>query len=381
MEENEKMNILVLGASGAGKSTLIKAISGTEVITGVGEGNTQKIDVYESATWPIRCIDTKGFEYNIFEQWKTIHQVKKYTKEQISNKENSSEIGIDAIWYCIEGTARRTFSHNINLMNKAIKGWKNIPVFAVITKSYSEVDIPENIEAVKQAFSKSKNINLKEIIPVVAEEYVINEEMTVAPKGIEELCIQTLDCLNEAKKINKNNRDRMVLEQKRFTANGVVVGATTSAAVIGAVPIPFPDSIILMPLETGLTKLIFKIYKVNYSVELVTAIVGSTMITTVAKSILKAIPLAGAVANGVVAGAIVFALGESVIAASEAIYNGKLEPTKINEMVEYISEKVKENAIIGATISYFEQNKDKMQDKKPKEILDEIMKSTKNKKK
>ena len=381
MEENEKMNILVLGASGAGKSTLIKAISGTEVITGVGEGNTQKIDVYESATWPIRCIDTKGFEYNIFEQWKTIHQVKKYTKEQISNKENSSEIGIDAIWYCIEGTARRTFSHNINLMNKAIKGWKNIPVFAVITKSYSEVDIPENIEAVKQAFSKSKNINLKEIIPVVAEEYVINEEMTVAPKGIEELCIQTLDCLDEAKKINKNNRDRMVLEQKRFTANGVVVGATTSAAVIGAVPIPFPDSIILMPLETGLTKLIFKIYKVNYSVELVTAIVGSTMITTVAKSILKAIPLAGAVANGVVAGAIVFALGESVIAASEAIYNGKLEPTKINEMVEYISEKVKENAIIGATISYFEQNKDKMQDKKPKEILDEIMKSTKNKKK
>ena len=105
------------------------------------------------------------------------------------------------------------------------------------------------------------------------------------------------------------------------------------------------------------------------------------MITTVAKSILKAIPLAGAVANGVVAGAIVFALGESVIAASEAIYNGKLEPTKINEMVEYISEKVKENPIIGATISYFEQNKDKMQDKKPKEILDEIMKSTKNKKK
>ncbi len=379
MEESEKMNILVLGASGAGKSTLIKAISGTEVITGVGEGNTQKIDVYESTTWPIRCIDTKGFEYNIFEQWKTIHQVKKYTKEQISNKENSSEIGIDAIWYCIEGTARRTFSHNINLMNKAIKGWKNIPVFAVITKSYSEVDIPENIEAVKQAFAKSKNINLKKIIPVVAEEYVINEEITVAPKGIEELCIQTLDCLDEAKKINKTNRDRMILEQKRFTANGAVVGATTSAVVIGAVPIPFPDSIILMPLETGLTKLIFKIYKVNYSVELVTAIVGSTMITTVAKSILKAIPIAGAVANGVVAGAIVFALGQSVIAASEAIYNGKLEPTKINEMVEFVGEKVKENAIVGATISYFEQNKDKIQDKKPKEILDEIMKSIKSK--
>lgn len=380
MEENKKMNVLVLGGSGAGKSTLIKSISGTEVMTGVGEGNTQRIDVYESTTWPLRCIDTKGFEYNILEQWKTIHQVKKYTKQQISGKENSGDVGVDAVWYCIEGTARRTFSHNIGLMNKAIKGWKNIPVFAVITKSYSEKDIPENIEAVQQAFAKSGSVNLKKIIPVVAEEYVINEEVKVAPKGIDELCLQTLDCIDEAKKINQENRDRMVLEQKRFTANGAVVGATTSAVVVGAVPVPFPDSVVLVPLETGLTKFIFKIYGVNYSIELVTAIVGSTMITTVAKSILKAIPIAGAVANGVVAGAIVFALGESVIAAAEAIYTGKLDPTKINETVEFISEKVKTNAVVGATISYFEQNADKLKDKKPKEILDSILKNIKTKK-
>lgn len=381
MEENKKMNVLVLGGSGAGKSTLIKSISGTEVMTGVGEGNTQRIDVYESTTWPLRCIDTKGFEYNILEQWKTIHQVKKYTKQQLSGKENSGDVGVDAVWYCIEGTARRTFSHNIGLMNKAIKGWKNIPVFAVITKSYSEKDIPENIEAVQQAFAKSGGVNLKKIIPVVAEEYVINEEVKVAPKGIDELCLQTLDCIDEAKKINQENRDRMVLEQKRFTANGAVVGATTSAVVIGAVPVPFPDSVVLVPLETGLTKLIFKIYGVNYSIELVTAIVGSTMITTVAKSILKAIPIAGAVANGVVAGAIVFALGESVIAAAEAIYTGKLDPTKINETVEFISEKVKTNAVVGATISYFEQNADKLKDKKPKEIFDSILKSVNKKQK
>ena len=81
------------------------------------------IDVYESDTWSIRCIDTKGFEYNIFEQWKTIRQVKKYTKSQLVNKEETqnNEIGVDAVWYCVEGTARRTFTHNITLMNKAIK--------------------------------------------------------------------------------------------------------------------------------------------------------------------------------------------------------------------------------------------------------------------
>ncbi len=375
MEEKRKMNVLVIGVSGAGKSTLIKAISGIEVKTGIGEGNTQKIDIYESNTWPIRCIDTKGFEYSILEQWKTIHQVKKYTKEQISNKNSIANLGIDVVWYCIEGTAKRTFAHNIGLMNKAIRGWKNIPVFAVITKSYSEIDIQENIEAVQEAFTKSAGINLKKIIPVVAEEYAINEEIKVEPKGIEELCLQTLDSIEEAKQINQENRERMVLEQKRFTANSIVVGYTTSAAVIGAVPVPFPDSVILIPLETGLTKLIFKVYRIDYSLELVTGIVGSTIITTVAKSILKAIPIAGSVANGVVAGAIVFALGEAVIAASEAIYAGKTDPSKINEVVEFVSDKIKNSAIVGATIAYFEEHADKLKDKKPKEIFEDIKKS------
>lgn len=375
MEEKRKMNVLVIGVSGAGKSTLIKAISGIEVMTGVGEGNTQKIDVYESNTWPIRFIDTKGFEYNIWEQWKTIHQIKKYTKQQISGKNNMENLGIDVVWYCIEGTSRRTFTHNIGLMNKAIRGWRNIPVFAVITKSYSEIDIQENIEEVQQAFAKCERINLKKIIPVVAEEYEINEEVKVAPTGIEELCLQTLDCIEEAKEINQENRDRMVLEQKRFTANSIVAGATTSAAVIGAVPVQFPDSMILIPLETGLTKLIFKVYGVDYSLELVTGIVGSTMITTVAKSILKAIPIAGSVANGVVAGAIVFVLGEAVITASETMYSGKLDPSKINEVVEFVSDKIKNSAIVGATITYLEENANKLKDKKSKDIFEDIKKS------
>ncbi len=203
-ENIRKMNILVLGNSGAGKSTLIRAISGTEIQTGVGAGNTQKIDVYESETWPLRCIDTKGFEYSRIEQMKTIWQVKKFTREQValSQSEEGKGVGIDAVWYCIEGTARRTFTYNIEMMNRAVKNWKNVPVFAVITKLYSESDMQENIEAVSTAFAQGKRGNLQKIIPVVAESYRINEEMVVDPKGIAELCNATLDCLDEAKRIS-----------------------------------------------------------------------------------------------------------------------------------------------------------------------------------
>lgn len=378
MEEEKMMNVLVLGASGAGKSTLIKAISGTEVMTGVGEGNTPRIQVYESQTWPIRFIDTKGFEYNVFKQLQTIHQIKKYTKQQASETDENNP-GIDAVWYCVDGTVRRMFADNIELMNKAIKGWKNVPVFSVLTKSYSEKDIPENIEAIQQAFAKSKSVNLKKIIPVVAEEYAINDEVTVMPKGIEELCVQTLDCVDEAKAINKENRERMVLLQKRYTANAVTAGAAGSAAVVGAIPFDFADAIVLVPLETALTKGIFKVYGVNFSGELVSGIVGSAIITNIAKGIIKAltgkIPVAGAVLNGIVAAVVVEALGQSVIAASEAIYKGKLDSTQIDMVVDFVMEKTKENKIIGASVAYLESNADKLQGKKAKDIFEAIKNS------
>ncbi len=381
METNRKMNVLVLGASGAGKSTLIKAISGTEVITGVGEGNTQKISVYESETWPIRLIDTKGFEYNLFKQGETIRQVKKYLKEQVKDGQGDDR-GLDAVWYCVEGTARRMFTHNIELMNKSIKGWKNVPVFAVITKSYSEIDIPENIDAVNKAFAKTKHINLKGVIPVVAEEYHINDEVSVEPKNIGELCVATINCMEEAKEIAKENLDRMVLEQKRYTANAVTAGAAATAAVVGAVPFEFADAVLLVPLETSLTKGIFKVYGVDFSGQLISGIVGSAMITNIAKGILKVatdkIPVAGAILNGTVAAVIVEALGQAIIAASESMYKGQLDPQKIDAVVDYIGDKVKESKYVGSTVTYLEENANKLQGKKAKDLYLAIKGSIEN---
>lgn len=384
MNKKEKMNVLVLGASGAGKSTLIKAVSGAKIMTGVGEGNTEKIDVYDSETWPLRFIDTKGFEYNFFAQRKTIRQVKQYTSEQVKSEDKkkvSDSVGIDAVWYCVEGTARRTFSHNIELMSKAIKGWKDVPVFAVITKSYSESDIPENVQAVATSFANVKKVNLQKIIPVVAEEYRINDEVSVSPFGIDELCSETLECADTAKLINKANRTRMVLEQKRFTANIIVATATTSATVIGAVPINFADAAILVPLETALTKSIFKVYNVKFSADMVAAIVGSAAITNIAKAAitpLKALPVAGAVINGAVAGAIVLALGEAVIATSQAIHTGKIDPSKADEVMKSIESKLTESKVVGELIKFMNENVKDLSGKNAKEIIAAFLDVTKN---
>lgn len=171
----------------------------------------------------------------------------------------------------------------------------------------------------------------------------------------------------------------MIIEQKRYTSNALVAGATTSAVVIGAVPFNFADAALLVPLETGLTKGIFKIYGIKFSGELVTAIVGSTLITNIAKSVLKQltdkIPVAGQVLNGTIAGIFVLVLGEAVIAATEAIYTGKLDSSQIDAVVTFIVDKIKNNAVIGTSVAYIENNAHKIQGKSAKVIFEEIKKS------
>ncbi|MEE0061077.1 MAG: GTPase [Acutalibacteraceae bacterium] len=377
---NSKMNILVVGNSGVGKSTLINAISGTEAQTGVGESNTQEISIYESNTWPMMLIDTKGFEYNHWEQQKTIKQIKKFTKKNLGNDENTN-LGIDAVWFCVDGTSKRISDDHINMMNKAIKGWKNIPIFAVVTKSFSELEIEENKQAVQEAFEKVDKTNLKNVIPVVAKPYAITNEIVVQPRGIDELCLATIECSEEAKSISAENKLRMTLQQKRYNANAIVVGATAAGIVVGAVPIPFADSFILIPIETGLTKSILKIYGVKFSGELISSLVGSTAITNVAKaaiSSLKAIPnIASSVINAVVAGFFVAALGEAVIGLAEAICRGVIDVEKIDSVVNYTSEKLKENPMLGFVVEYIENNADELNGKSAKEIYKTIEKALK----
>ena len=128
---------------------------------------------------------------------------------------------------------------------------------------------------------------------------------------------------------------------------------------------------------------IFKVYGVKVSKEIVKTIVGSSIITLAAKQVVtlvKALPIAGDIVNGTVAGAFVLALGEGTILVSEGIYTGKIKEDEKDRIADIIANSIKENAVIKATIGYFEKNGDKLSGKSPKEILEDIIKITKTKK-
>ena len=328
----ERGNVLVIGNSGVGKSTLINAVIGDEIAeTGWGTTGTTKLGIYESDKIPFRLIDTIGFEPSPLRARKAISAVKKWTKQ--SAKEGNKDSQINVIWFCVEGTTRKLFPKAIKDLLDATSMWKTVPVVVVITKSYSVPDREDNVAMVNNAFAKQKrhSKNLRKVIPVVASTYVLNDNAYAPPEGITELIDVTNELMPEGIKASAKDIASFKMNRKRAMAHGTTGVATTAAVVVGAVPIPYPDAAILVPLEVTLVNGLAQIYGINKnedSKKLINTIVEIGTVSVVAKqaiNMLKAIPgvnLGASALNALIAGSIVATIGEGSIYVFEQIYLG-----------------------------------------------------------
>jgi uncharacterized protein (DUF697 family)/GTP-binding protein EngB required for normal cell division len=332
MESKEYGNIRVIGNSGVGKSTLINAVIGSdEAETGRGsEGTTKDVRIYPADEIGLRLVDTAGFEPSLLKRTKVIRDVQKWSKQSVTEEDHN----INVIWFCVDGTSSKLFGDTIKSLMQATSLWKSVPVIVVITKSYSVPEREQNIEMVKQIFYKQKKAgeNLRDIIPVVASPYILNEDAYAAPYGIPELIEKTIALLPEGRRAAVNDVNAYKLKRRRMLAQSVVGAATTAGVVVGAVPIPFPDALILSPTEIGEVNAIASIYgikKNDKSKDFINTIIQVGTVSAVARSAitaLKAIPglnIAASAVNAVIAGSIVAAIGEGSVYAFEQIYLGK----------------------------------------------------------
>jgi uncharacterized protein (DUF697 family) len=187
---------------------------------------------------------------------------------------------------------------------------------------------------VNNVFAKQKRYskNLRRVIPVVASTYVLNDNAYAAPEGITELIDTTNELMPEGIKAGETDIAAFKLDRKRAMAHGVTGVSTTAAVVIGAVPIPFADALLLAPIEIALVNTLGQIYDINKnedSKQFINSIVEVGTVSAAAKtaiSALKAIPgvnLGASVLNAIIAGSIVAAIGEGTIYAFEQVYLGK----------------------------------------------------------
>ena len=379
----ERGNVLVIGNSGVGKSTLIHAILGEDTtVTMTKELLVKEPSDEQKANIRFRMIDTVGFEPSWIKTHNAIQAVKKWSADSMKDGKTDSQIHV--IWFCVDGTSKRLFAETISNLSKATALWTSVPIIVVITKSYSVPEREENRKMVYNAFISQKKFsrNLKGVIPVVSDTFVLNENAFAAPEGIEDLVEVTNSLLPEGIRAAKDDMASFKLKRKRALAQSIVAAATTGGVVVGAVPVPVPDTAILVPTEMAMITAVAHVYgikKDERANEFFTTMIGAGTVSLAAKTALtalKAIPgvnIGAAVLNAVVAGCIVAALGEGSIFAFEQVLLGKktlddidwvtkvIESKLSNQFIEKVSnviKKVSENAdsktIVEAVLSIFQ---------------------------
>lgn len=337
--DDDKINVLILGTSGCGKSTLINSIlEVNDAPTGNGAAVTKDIKVYQNDSVPFRMIDTVGFEYGFLKQNKIKHDLASFSKEGVKSKD--VEKLIHMIWFCISGTSKRISPDVLSYIRTVSKDWENAPLFIVLTKSYSEVEIEENVNMVKAEISnynlshKRNPILVKEIIPIVAMPYKIDEATVVPQRGLETLIEKTNIYAPEARKIANSAIKELDLKIKQTSSNTVVIASTTAAATVGAAPIPAPDATVLVPLQMAMMHRLSKIYGLeekSYTNDIIDMVIKIGATTMAGKALLQGIKMipglniAGAVLNATVAGVITFAAGEVAQAMFEKTYTGEID--------------------------------------------------------
>lgn len=342
--DDDKINVLILGTSGCGKSTLINSIlEANEAPTGVGEAVTKEIAIYQNDKLPFRMIDTIGYEYGLFKQNHIKRDISKFCKEGVKSKD--VEKLIHMIWFCVDGTRKRIDQEVLGYIRSVTNDWKHVPIIMVFTKSYSRMEISENIEMARKAIEKyninhkRRPLNVKDIIPVVAKEYQINETVTVSPMGLDTLVNRTAELIPEAKKISETAIKDIDLKIKRAMSGTLIGGATTAATAVGAVPLPIPDATVLVPIQTGMLTGIADIYGIqdeevaNEIINNVLKVGATTMAGKALLNALKGIPglnVAAAVLNAAVAGSITLIAGEVSNTLFRKAYMNELELKSID---------------------------------------------------
>lgn len=340
----EKANILVLGTSGAGKSTLINAVIGKEVAkVGTGKHGTEKMEPYVSDDLNFQLIDSRGFEYNFWNTRKAVKDMKTWLADGLKDKKPR----IHMLWFCVDATSKRFTKQTMKTVEEVKKEWKEVPIIVVLTKSFFIAEDQDNIEMVKETFRRAaKRTGMPvAIIPVLAQP---PKGENILPRGIEELIVVTEKNLDAAVRDAEQAVKRYDLKCKRRKAQALTFATATSGGAISAIPISFPDTVILTPLETLLVTSISRVYNLDEKDDLIkkiiTRLVEAGTVSFVAKNALnqlKKIPglgnLAADALNAIVAGAIIAGIGEATSLVMEKVYLGDINKEDlewVNNIVE-----------------------------------------------
>lgn len=328
----KRLNIIVAGKTGVGKSTLINSVFRDNLVaTGMGKPVTSHMRKITKKGIPLAIYDTRGFELGKEVQ----AEVKKEVIDTISKGLASQDINeaIHCIWYCINTASNRIEPEEIEWLRELSKENEitQVPIIVVLTQSFSK----KKAQELRQTLL-DENLDIVQIVPVLAEDYEIEDLGTAKAYGLDVLIQVMEEALPEELMDTLQNVQIASLKAKKLRAQAVVATAAVAAAGEGAAPIPFADCALLIPTQLGMIASITVIFGFDVNKSIITALLSSTIGAggatllgkTVVSNLLKLIPGAGSVAGGAIsagtAGVITAALGEAYIGVMELVFKGDM---------------------------------------------------------
>ena len=326
------LNIIVAGKTGVGKSTLINAVFKDKLAeTGIGKPVTDHMRKLTKKGIPLAIYDTRGFELG-----KEVQQeVKQEVIETISKGLATHDINdaIHCIWYCINTASNRVEPEEIEWLRELSKENQvtQVPIIIVLTQSFSK----KNASALRNMLI-SENLDVIQIIPVLAEDYEIDDEYIAKSYGLDVLIHVMGEALPDELMDTLQHVQIASLAEKKKRAQAAVTAATIAAFGAGAAPIPFSDAALLIPTQLTMIASITVIFGFDVSKSILTAFLSSTLGSggatllgkTVVSNLMKLIPGVGTIAGGAIsastAGALTAALGEAYIGIMTLVFNGEM---------------------------------------------------------
>lgn len=337
-QENQKdkyyPNVMIIGTSGAGKSSLINSIFNCNV---AAVGDVEPVTKGYFNLYPgekygkkINLIDTAGYELGQGEEeeyYKAIHT---------AIKEKDGNDAVHVIWYCISIANERVQEMDIDLIKK-LGQEESVRKRLCVVFTKCDRDTPEGdkAKALRKAINEFLDFNIScfetSTDNKFVEHCIQNDEPCLGLENLIEWSASVID--DEDLRRCFISSQMSDLSAKRKEAKKVITIAATAAAAIGATPIPFSDAPLLVGDQTIMASKIIDIYGVSGLASISQTLIGSTLISTLGKSIvaniLKCIPVVGTVVGGAVnasvASSMTIAIGTAV---SEICYTNMKKALK-----------------------------------------------------